>query len=108
MNFDLAWEHVTHFILSFVLIVFCGGFLSSAGLVAGGGLIAVSVLHAPTFGIRWDVIVTLYGLAAFLLVHGVTRFWFIREGISEFMNLSQSHRDTLAHMKGHRLGRARA
>jgi phosphotransferase system glucose/maltose/N-acetylglucosamine-specific IIC component len=108
MKFDLAWEHVTHFIMSFVLIVFCGGFLSSAGLVAGGGLFAVSVLHAPTFGIRWDIVVTLYGLAAFFLVHGVTRFWFIREGIDEFMSLSQSHRETLAQMKGHYLVRARA
>ncbi len=108
MKFDLAWEHVTHFIMSFVLIVFCGGFLSSMGLVALGGLFAVSVLHAPTFGIQWNTIVTLYGLVAFLLVHGVTRFWFIREGINEFISLSQSHRDTLAQMKGRAYVRAHA
>jgi len=107
MKFDLVWEHVTHFLMSFVLVVFCGGFLTSAFIIAGGGLLAVSVLHAPTFGIDWPVIVTLYGLLAFFVVHGITGFWFIREGVNEFMSLSASHREALASLKGHSLVRAR-
>lgn len=99
MKFELVWENVSDFVMRFVLLVFCGGFLSSVGLIVGGGLLAVYVLHFPTYGIRVDAVITLYGIGAFLLFHCITRFWLIREGLNEWDSLGAMHRDAVASLK---------
>ncbi|WP_157639984.1 hypothetical protein [Burkholderia ubonensis] len=108
MKFELACEHLSHFFMSFVLIIFCGGFLTSFILIAGGGFLAVSVLHAPTGPLNTDIAVVLYGLVTFFVFHGVTRCWFLREGLNEWEGMRQMHRDAIARLQNKPFARARA
>ncbi|KVP65574.1 hypothetical protein WJ96_04190 [Burkholderia ubonensis] len=108
MKTELACEHLSHFFLRIVLIVLCGGFLTSFILIAGGGMLAVYVLNAPIGPIHTEIAVVLYGMVTFFLFHGATRCWFLREALNEWESMGQMHRDAVARLKGQPLARARA
>ncbi|HDR9103473.1 TPA: hypothetical protein QDB04_000193 [Burkholderia vietnamiensis] len=99
MKSELIFEHVFHWVMRVVLILFCGGFLSSFIIVLGGGLFAVEVLHAPTGSVHIELATVLYGLFALFIFHVVTKFWLIREGLNEWEHLGQMHRDAVSKFK---------
>lgn len=99
MKSELIFEHVFHWVMRVVLILFCGGFLSSFIIVLGGGLFAVEILHAPTGSVRVELAAVLYGLLTLLIFHALTKFWLIREGLNEWEHLGQMHRDAVSKLK---------
>ncbi|WP_198363773.1 hypothetical protein [Burkholderia ubonensis] len=108
MKSELIWEHISHWFLSYVLLILFGGFLTSFVLIAGGGTLAVYVFDAPTGPLRTDIAVVLYGMVTFFLFHGVTRCWFLREALTEWEGMRQMHRDAVARLQNKPFVRARA
>ena len=99
MKFDLAVEYMSHWALRYGLVIFCGGFLTTLFIIMGGGFFAVKVMGAPIGPLSIPVASTLYGLGTVVLFHGLTKCWLIKEGLAEWENLGQLHRNAISKIR---------
>lgn len=95
MNLDRIAEYVSHFFLSFALIL-GGTLLGMVLIVAGFGYGMHQVIGTPERMSSPLMAQVLYGIGGLLAVIVVTRGWWFKEMVKELANAKGLHQQALA------------